>query len=58
MRNNYHLNISGHSLEMKDSGGFLNKTQEVEITLFLRNKTSEIHKINKNNKKGGINHGI
>ena len=55
MSKSYIPNISGHSVEVKDSGGFSDKTRELEITLFLRDKP---YKINKNNKKGGINHGI
>ena len=58
MNKNYHPNISGDRVEVKNSGGFLDKTREVEITLFLRNKTNKTTKFNKNNKKGGINHGI
>jgi len=52
MSKNHIPNISGDSVEVKNSGGFSDKTREVEITLFLRNN------LHQTNKKGGINHGI
>jgi len=59
MNKNHHPNISGHSVEVKNSGGFSDKTRETEINENMELVNKEINEnmelvnkeINKNNMK-------